>query len=73
MTISQSNFVLPSNTMVAVEEYIPPKSPYQKVSSQDLDFSVAFAVMDSWELVKRIPDWEQVAGKIFLRRYDSTN
>ena len=53
--------------------FVPPKSPYQKVAHSDIDFHVAFTVQDSWDLVTRIPNWEEVTGDIFLRRLFETS
>ncbi|CAB9503010.1 bacterial hemoglobin [Seminavis robusta] len=53
--------------------YVPPQSPYQKVSCDDIDFSVACTVMESWDLVTAIPNWERVTGEIFLRRLFETS
>ena len=60
-------------TATAMRAFVPPKSPYQKVAHSDIDFHVAFTVQDSWDLVTRIPNWEEVTGDIFLRRLFETS
>ena len=34
----------------------------------DIDFEIAFAVEESWQRIKKIPDYAQVAGEILFRK-----
>lgn len=34
----------------------------------DIDFEIAFAVEESWHQIKKVPNYEEVAGEILFRK-----
>jgi len=57
------------NKMKASIEFIAPVSPYKKVNGSDVDFTTACVIVDSWTMVKRVKNWENVLGAVFLQKY----
>jgi len=54
--------------MKASIEFIAPVSPYKKVNGSDVDFTTACVIVDSWTMVKRVKNWENVLGAVFLQK-----